>query len=82
MGLLMSDTMLIDPTLDETMRLLDSRSELAYANDAARESYEDDGTDVPAWHRTHDLVRRSGAARSPRRPAMRWLAPPRPAAAP
>jgi hypothetical protein len=40
MGLLMSDTMLIDPTLDETMRLLDSRSELAYANDAARESYE------------------------------------------
>ena len=45
MGLLMSDTLLIDPTLDETMRLLDNLSELACANDAARESYEDDGAD-------------------------------------
>ena len=81
MGLLMSDTMLIDPTLDETMRLLDNLSDLEYADDAARESYEHDGTDLPAWRHRHDLVRRSGAARSPRRPAMRWLAPPRPAAA-
>ena len=81
MGLLMPDTMLIDPTLDETMRLLDSLSELACAHDAARDAYEDDGTDLPAWHRTHDLVRRSGAARSPRWPVMRWLARPRPEAA-
>ena len=45
MGLLMSDTLLIDPTPNETMRLLDSLGELAYAHDAARESYEDDSTD-------------------------------------
>ena len=48
MGLLMSDTMLIDPLLDETLRLLDSLRELAYAHDARRDSYEDDGADLPA----------------------------------
>jgi hypothetical protein len=48
MGLLMSDTLLIDPALNETLRLLDSLSELAYTNDAARDSYEDDGSDLPA----------------------------------
>ena len=45
MGLLMSDTLLIDPTLNETMHLLDSLSELAYTTDAARDAYEDDITD-------------------------------------
>jgi hypothetical protein len=48
MGLLMSDTLLFDPALNETVRLLDSLSELAYANDAMRDAYEDDGADLPA----------------------------------
>ena len=48
MGLLMADTMLIDPTLNETTRLLDSLSELACAYDASRECYEDDVADLPA----------------------------------
>jgi hypothetical protein len=48
MGLLMSDITLIDPTMSETLRLLDDLSDLAYANDAARYSYEDDGADLPA----------------------------------
>ena len=47
MGLLMSDTLLIDPTLDETMHLLDCLSELAYANDAARDPDDNDGADLP-----------------------------------
>jgi len=40
MGLLMSDTMLIDPLLDETLRLLDGLSEWAYTLDATRDRYE------------------------------------------
>ena len=45
MGLLMSDTLLIDPALNETMPLLDSLSELAYANDAARDIHEHEAAD-------------------------------------
>jgi hypothetical protein len=37
MGLLMSDTVLIDPTLDAALRLLDGLSELAWAADAPRD---------------------------------------------
>ena len=48
MGLLMSDALLFDPMVDETMRLLESLSELAYAHDAARDPYEDDGAESPA----------------------------------
>ena len=70
MGLLMSDTMLIDPTLSEKMRLLDSLSELACANTAARDSYEDDGGDLPTCNPRPELVRRSGAVRSPRWPPL------------
>ena len=40
MGLLLSDTVLIDPLLDETMRLRDGLGEWAYAPDAARDVYE------------------------------------------
>jgi hypothetical protein len=40
MGLLMSDTLLIDPTPNETMRLLDSLSELAYATGATAYEHE------------------------------------------
>lgn len=42
-GLLMSDITLFDPTVSETLRLLDDLSELAYGYNAARDSYEDDG---------------------------------------
>jgi hypothetical protein len=48
MGLLMSDTLLIDAALNETMHLLDSLSDLAYATDAARDAYEDDRADPHA----------------------------------
>ena len=48
MGLLMSDTLLIDPLLNETMHVLDSLNGLAYANDGARDPYENDGADLPA----------------------------------
>jgi len=47
MGLLMSDTLLFDPALHETLRLLDSISELAYANVATRDFPEDEDTDLP-----------------------------------
>lgn len=42
MGLLMSDSLQIDPTMYETMRMLDSLSELAYQTDAAHDMYEDE----------------------------------------
>ena len=48
MGLLMSDITLIDPSVTDTMRLLDDLSDLAYRYDAARDSYEDDGADTLA----------------------------------
>lgn len=40
MGLLMSDTMLIDPTLDDTTWLRESLSDWAYEQDAARDAAE------------------------------------------
>ena len=40
MGLLMSETMLIDPMLDDTTWLRESLSDWAYEQDAARESGE------------------------------------------
>ena len=45
MGLLMSDTMLIDPLLDDTMRLRDGLGAWAYAPDAARDVYEHEAAD-------------------------------------
>ena len=41
----MSDTMLIDPMLDDTLRLRDGLSEWAYAMDAARDCYEHEAAD-------------------------------------
>jgi hypothetical protein len=40
MGLLMSDTVLIDPMLDDTAWLRESLSEWVHAPDALRDSYE------------------------------------------
>jgi hypothetical protein len=48
MGLLMSDTMLIDPTLNETMRLLDSLADWAYSPDAGRETDDREDADLSA----------------------------------
>jgi hypothetical protein len=45
MGWLMSDTLLIAPMLDDTLRLRDGLSKWAYAMDAARDCYEHDATD-------------------------------------
>ena len=45
MGLLMSDTVLIDPMLDDTRRLLDGLSEWAYALDAASDRYDYEAAD-------------------------------------
>ena len=39
MGLLLSDTTLIDPMLDETLRLRDGLGEWAYDLDVARDAY-------------------------------------------
>jgi len=46
MGLLMSDTLLIDPTLNETMRLLDSLTEWAYTPDAGRDGDAGEGGEL------------------------------------
>jgi len=48
MGLLMSDTMLMDPALNEALRLLDGPVDVAYANDAAGDPHGDDSADLPA----------------------------------
>jgi hypothetical protein len=40
MGLLMSDTLLIDPMLHDTMRLRDGLGEWAYTSELATDSYE------------------------------------------
>jgi hypothetical protein len=45
MGLLMSDTTLIDPMLDDTTRLLDYLSDWASAMDAARNPYQHEAAD-------------------------------------
>jgi hypothetical protein len=46
MGLLMSDTVLIDPMLDDTLRLRDGLGAWAYALDVARDPYEHEVTDL------------------------------------
>jgi hypothetical protein len=45
MGLLMSDTVLIDPLLDETTRLRDGLGEWAYALEMSRDAYGDEAAD-------------------------------------
>jgi hypothetical protein len=45
MGLLLSDTVLIDPLLDETMRLRDGLGEWAYALDIAGDPYDYEAAD-------------------------------------
>ena len=45
MGLLMSDTTLIDPMLDETLRLRDGLGAWAYGPDAAPDPYESEAID-------------------------------------
>jgi hypothetical protein len=47
MGLLMSDTTLIDPLLDDTFRLQDDLVEYAYATDVAHD--EGETADPPSW---------------------------------
>ena len=42
MGLLMLDTLMIDPTLNESLRLLDNLREWPYASGTAADSTEDD----------------------------------------
>ena len=45
MGLLMSDALLIDPMLDDTLRLRDGLSEWAYAMDPMCDRYEHEAAD-------------------------------------
>ena len=49
MGLLMLDTLMIDPTLNESLRLLDNLREWPYASGTAADSTEDDCADLSAW---------------------------------
>ena len=46
MGLLMSDTVLIDPLRDETPRLRDGLGVWAYVLEAARDIYEHEAADL------------------------------------
>ena len=46
MGLLMSDTTLLDPRLDETLRRWDGLGEWAFAIDGANDSYEYEAADA------------------------------------
>ena len=48
MGLLMSDTMLMDLALNETLRLLDGPLDMASTNDAVSDLLEDDRAELPA----------------------------------
>ena len=45
MGLLMSDTVLIDPMLDETLRLRDGLGAWAYATDVVGDPYDYESAD-------------------------------------
>ena len=45
MGLLMSDTVLIDPLLDETLRLRDGLGAWAYAPEVASDPYDCEAAD-------------------------------------
>jgi len=49
MGLLMSETLLIDPALNESLRLLDTLREWPYPSDAAGDPNDDESADLPAW---------------------------------
>jgi hypothetical protein len=51
MGLLMSDSLMPDPLLDEALRLLDGLSELAYAADATCAGHEHEAADLSEWPR-------------------------------
>ena len=51
MRLLVSDSLLPDPLLDETLRLLDGLSELAYALDATCDGHEHEAADPSEWPR-------------------------------
>jgi hypothetical protein len=51
MGLLMSDTLLIDPTLDDTLALHDSLSAWTYALDPTCDAHEHETADLSAWPR-------------------------------
>jgi len=53
MGLLMSDTLLIDPVLSESVRLLDDLREWPYPSDAAGDANDGDRTDLCAWMPFH-----------------------------
>jgi len=49
MGLLMSDTMLIDPTLDDALRLQEEPGVWVYTLDATCDAYEHDDADPTEW---------------------------------
>ena len=51
MGLLMSDTLLIDPLPDDTLRLRDRLSTWAYTLDVASDSYDYEAADPTEWPR-------------------------------
>jgi len=51
MGLLMSDTVLIDPLLDEILRLPDGLGEWAYTLEMSRDAYEYQATASTEWPR-------------------------------
>ena len=51
MGLLLSDTMLIDPLLDDTMRLRDGLGAWAFATDDARDGHDHEAADLIEWPR-------------------------------
>jgi hypothetical protein len=53
MGLLMLDTLLIDPALSESLRLLGNLHEWPYPSDAAGDSTDDESADVSAWIPLH-----------------------------
>jgi hypothetical protein len=55
MGLLMSDTMLIDPTLDDATWLRESLGDWAYEQDAARDAAEHEAT-RPTRRMPHPLI--------------------------
>jgi len=48
MGLLLSDTVLLDPLLDETLRLRDGLGAWAYTPDAVHDAYEHEPADPGA----------------------------------
>jgi hypothetical protein len=49
MSLLMSDTLLIDPLLDDALRLRDGLHEWAFALDATHEQHPHEAADLSEW---------------------------------